>query len=112
LDAVAVEAEFTDADGTVRREPLIRCWGVAFEQAAWVTSVAIWADVLRVRPRRCRPDAAPASAELSWLPCICEPACDNEGEGRHAARPVTAMRLPHAGEIGGLVHLVAAHGDR
>jgi hypothetical protein len=32
LDAVAVEAEFTDADGTVRREPSSRCWDVAFER--------------------------------------------------------------------------------
>ncbi len=31
LDAVA-EAEFIDVDGTVRREPLSRCWSVAFER--------------------------------------------------------------------------------
>jgi hypothetical protein len=31
LGAVA-EAEFIDADGTVRREPLARCWTVAFER--------------------------------------------------------------------------------
>jgi hypothetical protein len=31
LDAVA-EAEFIDADGTVRREPLSLCWNVAFER--------------------------------------------------------------------------------
>jgi hypothetical protein len=31
LDAVA-EAEFIDADGTVRRELLARCWSVAFER--------------------------------------------------------------------------------
>jgi hypothetical protein len=30
LGAVA-EAEFIDVDGTVRREPLSRCWSVAFE---------------------------------------------------------------------------------
>ena len=31
LDAVA-EAEFINVDGTVRREPLSRCWSVAFER--------------------------------------------------------------------------------
>jgi len=31
LDAV-VQAEFIDADGTVRREPLSRCWSVPFER--------------------------------------------------------------------------------
>jgi hypothetical protein len=30
----AVEAEFIDADGTVRREPLSRCWSVAFERVS------------------------------------------------------------------------------
>jgi hypothetical protein len=30
----AVEAEFIDADGTVRREPLGRCWSVAFERVS------------------------------------------------------------------------------
>jgi hypothetical protein len=28
------EAEFIDVDGTVRREPLCRCWGVALERVA------------------------------------------------------------------------------
>ena len=39
LGAVA-EAEFIDADGTVRREPLSRCWSVAFERVSPVRRFA------------------------------------------------------------------------
>jgi len=49
-----------------------------------VMSMAIWVGVLRVWPRQCWWGAAFASAELSWLPCVCEAACDSEGEGAHA----------------------------
>src|SRR6266700_2732199 len=35
-----VEAEFIDADGTVRREPLSRCWSVAFERVSPVRGFA------------------------------------------------------------------------
>jgi hypothetical protein len=36
----SVEAEFVDVDGTVRREPLSRCWGVAFERVSPVRGFA------------------------------------------------------------------------
>jgi hypothetical protein len=39
LGAVA-EAEFIEADGTVRREPLSRCWGVVFERVLPVRGFA------------------------------------------------------------------------
>jgi len=38
--AAAVEAEFIDADGTPRREPLSSCWNVAFERVAPVRGFA------------------------------------------------------------------------
>jgi hypothetical protein len=37
---VVVEAEFIDADGVVRREPLSRCWSVAFERVSPVRGFA------------------------------------------------------------------------
>jgi hypothetical protein len=43
LGAVA-EAEFIDADGTVRREPLNRCWSVAFERVSPVPGVNPWVE--------------------------------------------------------------------
>jgi hypothetical protein len=39
VDAVA-EAEFIDADGTVRHEPLSRCWSAAFERVLPVRGFA------------------------------------------------------------------------
>ena len=59
------------------------CWGVG----GMDMSMAIWAGVLRVCGHGSAGGALRSPARSCYgQPCVCEPACDSEGEGRHAVR--------------------------